>query len=224
MQKNKERSSGLILASKSPRRKYLLEQAGLTFSVHVSDIDEAAMIASSTGTGLTPKDYTMQLARAKAADVAEKFPESCVLGADTIVVSEEDILEKPESIVHARQMLTRLSGVSHFVYTGFAVVCKDRQHEHVDYVRTEVRFKPLSDAEITWYINTPEPYDKAGAYAIQGLGSCLVRAVKGSYTNVVGLPVCEVVGHLLSLGVINLGADGRIRQTDVNMQSVEKAG
>lgn len=220
----KEQSPGLILASKSPRRKYLLEQAGLTFSVHVSDIDEAALIASSPDDRLTPQDYTMQLARAKAADVAKKFPESCVLGADTIVVLEDDILEKPESPAHARQMLTRLSGVSHFVYTGFAVVCKGRQHEHVDCVRTEVQFKPLSEAEVNWYVNTSEPYDKAGAYAIQGLGSCLVRAVNGSYTNVVGLPVCEVVDHLLRLDIISLQADGLIRQADDNMESVEKAG
>jgi len=99
-------------------------------------------------------------------------------------------------------MLIRLSGATHRVYTGFAVVHKGKNHVHVDAVRSDVLFKPLSESEIEWYVHTDEPYDKAGAYAIQGLGSFLVKAVNGSYTNVVGLPVCELVDYLLRQDII----------------------
>ncbi|MFO8049322.1 MAG: Maf family protein [Desulfosudaceae bacterium] len=187
----------LILASASPRRKYLLEQAGLSFSVRVSRVDESVMPWSD------PVAYTGRLAAAKAAEIAEQYPDSWVIGADTIVVAEGVVLEKPSSRDAARQMLSRLSGLVHEVYTGYAIVCHARQHEYVETIRTEVRFKNLSSREIEWYIHTSEPYDKAGAYAIQGLGSFLVREIRGSYTNVVGLPVCEVLDYLWRLGLVN---------------------
>ncbi|MFP4039143.1 MAG: Maf family protein [Desulfosudaceae bacterium] len=187
----------LILASASPRRKYLLEQAGLSFSVRVSRVDESAIPWSE------PIAYTGRLAAAKASAIAGQYPDSWVIGADTIVVAEGVVLEKPSSRDAARQMLSRLSGSVHEVYTGYAIACRARRHDYVEAIRTEVRFKNLSRREIEWYIHTSEPYDKAGAYAIQGLGSFLVREIRGSYTNVVGLPVCEVLDYLWRLGIIS---------------------
>ena len=189
-------NGSLILASKSPRRKYLLEQAGLAFSVTVSRVSEVDFPWSD------PVNYTRDLARAKAEEVAARFPESWVIGADTIVMAGEELLEKPASRDDARRMLTRLSGAVHQVFTGFSVVHRNKAHIHAETIRSDVRFKPLSTSEIEWYVHTDEPYDKAGAYAIQGLGSSLVQAVSGSYTNVVGLPVCEVIDYLLKHDVL----------------------
>ncbi len=189
-------NGSLILASKSPRRKYLLEQAGLDFSVVVSRVSESAIPWSD------PETYTRELALAKAREVAGRFPDSWVIGADTIVMAGDDLLEKPESRDDARRMLTRLSGAVHQVFTGFSVMHKDKVHVHAETIRSDVRFKPLSTGEIEWYVHTDEPYDKAGAYAIQGLGSFLVQSVNGSYTNVVGLPVCEVMDYLLHHNIV----------------------
>ncbi len=194
---NNTRINGsLILASASPRRKYLLEQAGLDFSVVVSRVSESSVPWSD------PERYTRELALAKAEDVAARFPENWVIGADTIVMAGDDLLEKPASRDDARRMLTRLSGARHRVYTAFAVVQKRNRHEYAEVIRSEVRFKALSTAEIEWYVHTEEPYDKAGAYAVQGLGSALVKSINGSYTNVVGLPVCEVIDYLLRQGIL----------------------
>ncbi len=191
-------TTDLILASQSPRRKYLLEQAGLTFRVIPSRIDESDLPLTE------PADYVHQLATAKARDVAVNHPDSWVLGADTIVAVDNRLLGKPESAQDAREMLGRLSGKTHHVYTGFCLVHQRRAICMADTVRTDVVFKTLTDHEIDWYIHTGEPFDKAGAYAIQGLGTFLVRRINGSYTNVVGLPVCEVVEILLREGVMGL--------------------
>lgn len=196
-------NGSIVLASKSPRRRMLLEQAGFRFSVFESGVDEDSFPWTE------PALYTKTLATAKAEYVAERFPESWVIGADTIVVLGEEVLGKPRSIEEARDMITRLGGTTHKVYTGFAVVCEKAGHRHAESVETEVTFKPLSARDIEWYIHTDEPYDKAGGYAIQGLGTLLVSRVNGSYTNVVGLPVCELVSHLVSSGVIDLSRDGR---------------
>ncbi len=198
----------LILASKSPRREYLLNQAGLEFAISVSQVDEAAAPWSD------PETYTRQLAQAKATDVAASFPDSWVLGADTIVMLGDEVLEKPESVDQARQMLTSLSGIRHTVYTGFAIVCLARNHIYTEVVQTQVWFKKLSPAQINWYLATDEPYDKAGAYAIQGLGASLVKEIKGSYTNVVGLPVCEVMDYLLRHNIFSLGHKGAIEPAE----------
>ncbi|MDJ0988628.1 MAG: Maf family protein [Desulfobacterales bacterium] len=191
-------TTDLILASQSPRRKYLLEQAGLTFRVIPSRIDESVLPLSA------PADYVRQLAEAKAGDVASSYRDSWVLGADTIVAVEDRLLGKPASPRDAREMLRRLSGKTHQVYTGFCLVQHGRSRCLADTVRTDVVFKTLTDREIEWYIHTGEPFDKAGAYAIQGLGTFLVRRINGSYTNVVGLPVCEVLEILLREGVMGL--------------------
>ncbi len=186
----------LILASQSPRRKYLLEQAGLVFKVVPSQIDENAFSYRR------PATHVKKLALAKAEDIAMKNPEKWIIGADTIVFINASILEKPISKDNARVMLQQLSGKTHQVFTGFAICNYQREHVHVDYVKTNVHFKVLSDAEIEWYLKTEEPYDKAGAYAIQGLGASLIKQINGSYTNVVGLPVCEVIEHLMNAGVV----------------------
>ena len=191
----------LILASQSPRRRYLLKQAGLTFAVIPSTFDEDSVLLAN------PADYVKTLAEAKADEVARKYPDSWVIGADTIVTIGHAILGKPVDPREARQMLERLSGQSHLVYTGYAIVCRNKRTVVSDTIKTDVQFKDLTKNEIDWYIQTGEPFDKAGAYAIQGMGTFLVRRIHGSYTNVVGLPVCEVIETLIKIGVVRMNAE-----------------
>ena len=194
--------SGLILASKSPRRSELLEQAGLTFSVIPSDFDESTVAVSN------PDSYVISLAESKALDISQKHPAAWVIAADTIVLIDRKILGKPASINEAHDMLRRLSDRTHQVLTGYCICCKKKNRVFSETVKTDVRFKKLNDAEIKWYIQTGEPFDKAGGYAIQGIGSFLVRSINGSYTNVVGLPVCEVMEHLIREGAVELNPGG----------------
>jgi septum formation protein len=188
----------LILASKSPRRRYLLEQAGLNFSVIPSSIDETKIPVSS------PETYVRILSEAKADDISKKYPEKWVIGADTIVLKNGEILGKPGSRDDARTMLKQLSGQIHQVLTGYAICCKTKDRMFSETIKTEVLFKNLTHEEIEWYVHTKEPFDKAGSYAIQGLGTFLVKSINGSYTNVVGLPVCEVIEFLIKEGVIDI--------------------
>jgi septum formation protein len=190
----------LILASQSPRRRYLLEQAGLTFAVIPSTFDEGSIQLTD------PATYVKTLAEAKADEIAKQYPDHWVIGADTIVTIDNAILGKPGTPDEARLMLERLSGQSHFVYTGYAIVCKNRPTCICEAIQTDVQFKDLTADEIGWYVQTGEPFDKAGAYAIQGMGTFLVRRISGSYTNVVGLPVCEVIEALIKLGVVSMNA------------------
>jgi septum formation protein len=194
--KNSALAPLFVLASKSPRRRYLLKQAGLDFLVVPSKVDESKILIND------PETYVIELAKAKAGDISQKYPESWVIGADTIVVINGTILGKPKSKDDARNMLYRLSGRTHQVYTGFAICCKAEKRIFSQVVKTDVLFKELSDEEIQWYIHTPEPFDKAGAYAIQGIGTFLIRSIHGSYTNVVGLPVCEVIEFLIKEGLL----------------------
>lgn len=200
----------LILASQSPRRRYLLEQAGLTFAVIPSRFDEDSVQLTE------PADYVKTLAEAKADEVARHFPDSWVIGADTIVTIDGAILGKPGNPREAKQMLKQLSGQSHCVYTGYTIVCKNRHARISEAIKTDVQFKDLSTDEIDWYIQTDEPFDKAGAYAIQGMGTFLVRRINGSYTNVVGLPVCEVIEALLKMGAVTMNA----KTSDSNADSL----
>ncbi len=195
----------LILASKSPRRQYLLSQAGLDFAVIPSRINEKSVPFT------TPAAHVRELARLKALDVAHRYPDSWVIGADTIVIIDGQMMGKPSGRDEARRMLTRLGGATHLVYTGFCIRHQNRDRLILDAVATEVRFKALSAEEIEWYIHTSEPFDKAGAYAIQGLGTFLVRSINGSYTNVVGLPVCEVIEALIREKAVGLDMGGGIR-------------
>ena len=186
----------LILASKSPRRRDLLSQAGISFSVIPSSFDESSISLSS------PETYVRVLAESKAKDISKRYPHNWIIGADTIVLKGSTILGKPGSTKEARIMLKNLSGITHQVLTGYCICCKGKKRFFSETIKTEVLFKKLTDEEIEWYIQTREPFDKAGAYAIQGLGTFLVKSINGSYTNVVGLPVCEVIDFLIKEGVL----------------------
>jgi len=188
----------IILASKSPRRRYLLQQAGLSFSVVPSGIDEKSVPKAP------PEIYVKLLSEAKADDISNTYPDKWIIGADTIVLKDDKILGKPVSRDDARSMLKQLSGQIHHVLTGYAICCRTKDRKFSETIKTEVQFKNLTDEEIEWYIHTKEPFDKAGAYAIQGLGTFLVKRINGSYTNVVGLPVCEVIEFFIKEGLLGL--------------------
>lgn len=188
----------LVLASGSPRRRDLLTALGVSFEVIPSQVAEELI------NGESPEQHVRRLAHAKAQEVAGRVPGRWVLGADTVVVVGGTILGKPEDRNHAVSMLTALASRTHEVYTGYAIVNAD--HPERDLVRcvcTEVFVRSLTEEEILAYVDTGEPMDKAGAYAIQGIGCGIVERISGSYTNVVGLPVCEVAQDLKSLGVFH---------------------
>jgi len=179
----------LVLASQSPRRSEILRQAGIPFTIRTADVDEAV------APGETPAAYVVRLAEAKARAVAAA-PGEIVLGADTTVVVDRQILAKPADAADARRMLSLLSGRRHEVLTGICLF-RDGQAE-CEYAVTEVEFAALSEAEIEEYVASGEPMDKAGAYAIQGLASKFVQRIDGDYFNVMGLPVARVYGKLKS--------------------------
>lgn len=194
---------GLILASGSPRRRQLLEQIGLDFRVISSDIDE------TVDTSLPPAQIVEWLSRQKAEAVAAQAgPGDLIIAADTVVALENAILGKPEDELDAFKMLTALSGGRHQVYTGMTLLRDgERQTEHEV---TTVTFRELAEEEITAYIATGEPSDKAGAYGIQGYGAMLVERVEGDYFNVMGLPLCHLGRMLRAFGVdaLKLAAKG----------------
>ena len=179
-----------ILASASPRRRALLTSAGVSFTVIPADTDETWL------PGELPRAYVLRVARAKASAVAAHYSESLksgarVLAADTTVALDDRVLGKPVDAQHAAAMLGDLSGREHHVHT--AVVLRDGRRETHRIVTTRVRFRKLSLGDIQRYIDTGEPFDKAGGYGIQGEGGALVEVVHGSYTNVVGLPLVETL-------------------------------
>ncbi|EOC1289131.1 septum formation inhibitor Maf [Cronobacter muytjensii] len=174
----------LYLASGSPRRQELLGMLGVTFERLVPGVEEQRAEEEA------PQDYVTRLARDKArAGVALAARDLPVLGADTIVVLDGDVLEKPRDAAHAAEMLGRLSGQTHQVMT--AVALADRQRVRERLVITRVTFRTLTAQDIAVYVGSGEPMDKAGAYGIQGLGGCFVRSIEGSYHAVVGLPLVE---------------------------------
>ncbi|AIK35971.1 MULTISPECIES: Maf family protein [Bacillus] len=178
----------LILASGSPRRKELLELAGVPFEIVVSEIEETIGAYSS------PADIVMSLALQKASAVVENHEDSVVLGADTIVTYESRILGKPKDEAEAKEILQLLSGKTHEVYTGVALISKEKTVTF--YERTEVTFWELTEEEVDAYIATKEPLDKAGSYGIQGKGSIFVQHIQGDYYSVVGLPIARLVREL----------------------------
>ncbi|GAB7026950.1 Maf family nucleotide pyrophosphatase [Geotalea toluenoxydans] len=186
----------IVLASASPRRVELLSSAGIDFEVMPGDVDETLL------PGETPEQHVLRLAKSKAEAVARKGHGRYFIGADTIVVCDGEIMGKPQDSTDAERMLKKLSGVAHEVITGFAVVDRDEGSTVAEAVRTKVYFKPLRDEEIAAYIATGCPFDKAGAYAIQGGAAHMVRKIDGSYSNVVGLPLCEVVETLRNMGAL----------------------
>lgn len=175
--------SELILASGSPRRKELLAALGLDFVVIPSTVAEPSY------DGRDPAKYANELAEAKAVYVARQLRSGLVIGADTIVVLDGEVLGKPDSAAHAVDMLSRLSGRSHTVYTGLAVIDAATGELEQEVVATEVKFRHLTAAEIDLYVRSGEPMDKAGAYGIQGLGAVFIQSIRGCYYNVVGLPL-----------------------------------
>ena len=181
----------IVLASGSPRRKELLQQIGLPFCVVVSGADE------TVDEGLSPDFLVQSLSLLKAADVAKTQAKTAlVIGADTVVALDGEILTKPENEEDAKAMLRRLSGKSHSVFTGVTVF-RVRDGKSVSVTEeTKVYFKPLTEKEIEAYVRTKEPLDKAGAYGVQGLGGLFVEKIEGDYYNVVGLPISRL-GRLL---------------------------
>ncbi len=175
----------LILASASPRRRQLLSQLNLEFEVRVARIDEEKLAR-----GLQPRDYVMKLAQSKAAAIARDAGDAWVIGADTIVVLDNNIINKPADADEACAMLRRLSGRTHQVYSGFAIIDAGTGASLADYRRTDVEFRELDEDEIRDYVAGGSPLDKAGAYGIQDdFGAVFVREVRGCYYNVVGLPL-----------------------------------
>jgi septum formation protein len=188
----------IVLASGSPRRKELLSTLGLPFRAEVSDADEH--IAEQ----IPPSAFVETLARRKASAIAAKYQatqrDTVIIGADTIVVLDGQILGKPTSEAHAEDMLTMLQGRTHEVYTGLCVWRIPDGRTLVSHSRTEVTMRPLTREEITRYVKSGEPMDKAGAYAIQGLGSTLVTGIHGDYFTVVGLPLYLLADFFRQLG------------------------
>jgi septum formation protein len=185
-------AEALVLASQSPRRRELLAQLGLPFAVRPAHIDETPR------PGEAPPAYVARTAREKAAAVQDLCG-GAVLAADTSVVVDREILGKPADRGDARAMLRRLSGRGHSVLTAVCLHTPDVVSELL--VETEVLFATLTAQHIERYLATDEPWDKAGAYAIQGAGGVFVRAIRGSYSNVVGLPLCETLELLNAAGL-----------------------
>ena len=179
-----ENTAKLILASQSPRRLELLKQVTDQFEVVPSSVEE------KLDYGLPPEENARALARTKAESVAENYPHDWVIGADTLVTLDHEIFEKPVDVPDAQRILRRLSGREHFVITGICVVSPGKTLDKA--VTSKVHFKPLSQEEISNYIETGEPMDKAGAYAIQGKGSFMIREFSGSRSNIIGLPIDEL--------------------------------
>lgn len=182
----------LLLASASPRRKEYLLRLGLEFRVIPASIDE------TPEPGESPRGFARRMAASKARQVADGYPEACVIGADTVVALGQTIFGKPRDHQEAFTILKALQGRTHEVTTGFAITSRIRKVEEVGSVTTLVTFGIFSEAILQAYVNSGEPLDKAGAYGIQGIGSFLVQSIAGSCSNVVGLPVYALVQSLLN--------------------------
>jgi septum formation protein len=188
----------IILASSSPRRKEILENANVKFDIIKSEIDEVILDNE------LPSQVVMRLAFEKCIDIAVKHRESLVIGADTVVVLDDIILGKPKDIDEAIAMITQLSGKTHQVITGISLINLSANKKIIDYVVSNVKFKDLSAEDIKDYIQTNESLDKAGAYGIQGYGALLVEEIQGDYFNIVGLPISRLSDLLKQHFSINI--------------------
>lgn len=183
----------IILASGSPRREMILAQAGVDFEICVSDKEE--VITSSI-----PKDVVCELSKQKATDVSAKYPkDSIIIGADTVVACDDEILGKPKNRDDAYRMIESISGRTHQVFTGVTIVYNGK--EHTFYVITDVHVRKLTEAEINAYIDSDEPYDKAGGYAIQGIFGKYVTGILGEYNNVVGFPIARIYDECKKMNI-----------------------
>lgn len=187
-------AQNIILASASPRRRELLSLIIDDFRVLVSEFDESSLPAD-----LAPEDHVVHSACSKARQISWQNRDSLVIGADTIVVVDDEILGKPVDETDAARMLRLLSGRSHEVYSGICIISEEMERQAAE--RTEVVFRDLSDEMILRYIATGEPKDKAGAYGIQGKGAVLVKCISGCYSNVVGLPLYKLSVLLKDSGI-----------------------
>lgn len=186
----------LILASASPRRSQYLRDLGLEFTVCISQIDERILV------GEEPQSFVQRLAREKAAAVSAKYPDSWVLAADTVISFDGRILGKPKDAEDAVSMLMLLAGKEHCVLTGFCLASQEKDVYHIRVVQTGVVFSQFSEEIARTYVATGEPFDKAGSYGIQSKGAFLARTITGSYSNVVGLPLAELIELLEECHVI----------------------
>lgn len=189
----------LILASSSPRRRRFLGDLGLEFTI------KPAMVSEKAGEGELPEEFVRRLAREKGGAVGHEHQGVWIIAADTAVVLDGAILGKPVNEDEAVAMLLNLSGRSHEVWTGYGIFRFRDNREYVNAVVTKVYFRDLTEEICRAYVRSGESMDKAGGYGIQGRGAFLVSGIEGSYTNVVGLPLSEVVENLLSYGVIDVG-------------------
>lgn len=192
----------IILASGSPRRRELLESLKIAFEVRVSHVEEVL------GPHEAPDAYVRRLSIEKGESVARLEPDALVIAADTTVYVDGTILEKPSDVADAERMLGAIAGKTHTVFTGLTLLRDSAGIKLTEVERTEVTMSAMTAEEIAWYAATREPLDKAGAYAIQGIGAAFVELVNGSYTNVVGLPLPLLRRMLLRAGESVLGGAG----------------
>lgn len=184
----------VILASASPRRSEILKNLNIQFEVKTSDLDESKYSITS------PAELVQLLSYDKARKIQDDNGDSLIIAADTVVAMNEKILGKPKDEMQAFEYLKQLSGKTHEVYTGITILDEKNSKTFTDYCVTKVIMREISDQEIYSYINSGEPFDKAGAYAIQGLGAVFVKKIEGDYFNVVGLPVSKLIDGLKVLG------------------------
>jgi septum formation protein len=194
-------SDRIILASSSPRRIELLKLMGLNFDSMPAGIEETPLPNE------TPRRHVLRLSEAKTSLIAKTYPNSWVIGADTIVFLDGEIIGKPAAPADARMILAKLSDRRHEVFTGFCVMNIQKGITSCKAVRSSVIFRKIDADEISWYTSTPEPYDKAGAYAVQGMSAAFIKGIKGSFTNVMGLPMCELVEKLKIFGAIHYNSE-----------------
>ena len=191
-------SHELILASSSPRRRDLLSSLGLQFHVVPAELQEIPAPHEAA------RNFAVRVAEHKALVVGTTYPHAWVIGADTIVVVDGEILGKPLDRADAKRMLQQLADREHLVLTGYVLLNMAAEKKLKGVEETQVKINTLEQQEIEWYINTNEPFDKAGAYAIQGKGAFMVDWIKGSYTNVVGLPLCQLIRLFKEAGVAGI--------------------
>lgn len=188
--------NSIVLATESQRRIDMLRTLGISFAIVPPHVDERRRKNEA------PKDYVLRMAVEKANKVGRLFPDKWVIGVDTIVCLRGRIFGKPRDEEDAIQMLKTLQGKWHKVLSGFCIVNIQMEIEYKDLVQTKVFIKDMTDTEIMKYVKTQEPFGKAGSYALQGRGSYMVKEIRGSYTNVIGLPICEIAEVFLSLGIV----------------------
>jgi septum formation protein len=183
----------MLLSSGSPRRKELLSLLGIPFQAVAPNIPEIQQLNE------TPRSFCLRISREKALLMTQKYPDALVIGADTIVVIDGTILGKPSNTSEAYDFLMLLQDKMHYVLTGYTIA--SGTHFISKVIKTKVRFRAMTEKEIAWYVSTGEPMDKAGAYAVQGIGSLFIEKIHGCYTNVIGLPLSHLYKDLKKFGV-----------------------